>query len=162
MSNDTGQKREFCIEGIPVKIYCIIAAIVLGSMALGVLQADMLSIICMLFVLGAFCFFIGDRIPIFNNWIGGGSMMAMLLPSILVYTGVIQEKYVEASTLFFDTSGFQIMFICILMASAFINIDRKTLINSIVRYIPTILGAWLPLPSLAVWPERLWDTVSQS
>lgn len=140
MSNETGQKHEFCIEGIPVKIYCIVTAIVLGSMALGVLQADMLSTICMLFVLGAFCFFIGDRIPIFNNWIGGGSMMAMLLPSILVYTGVIQEKYVEASTLFFDTSGFQIMFICILMASAFINIDRKSLINSIVRYIPTILG----------------------
>ena len=67
-------------------------------------------------------------------------MLAMLLPSVLVYAGIISEKYVESTTLFFDGSGFQNLFICVLMAGSFIALSRNLLIKSIVRYIPTILA----------------------
>ncbi|MBS6646652.1 MAG: 2-hydroxycarboxylate transporter family protein [Clostridiaceae bacterium] len=128
------------IEGVPLKMFLIFSVIVLAAMATGGLGTDMLSILSMLFVLGGICYFVGERIPIFNTWIGGGSMLSMMLPSFLVYRGIITEKYVEGVTLFFDTAGYQTMFICILMACAFVIIDRDTLIQSIVRYIPTILA----------------------
>lgn len=131
------------IEGVPWKMFLLFAAIVLTAMATGGLGTDMISIMAMLFVIGGICYFVGERIPIFNTWIGGGSMMAMMLPSFLVYRGIITEKYVEGVTLFFDTAGYQTMFICILMACAFVVIDRETLLQSIVRYIPTILAGVL-------------------
>ncbi len=133
-------KKEFKIEGIPAKIYLPSALLVGAAFLTGSLDTDMLSTMAFLFALGAACYAIGERIPFFNTWIGGGSMLAMLLPSVLVYAGIIGEEYVEAATLFFDGAGFQNLFICILMAGSFIALNRNLLIKSIVRYIPAILA----------------------
>ncbi|MCI8743982.1 MAG: 2-hydroxycarboxylate transporter family protein [Lachnospiraceae bacterium] len=139
--NETNEvKKELKINGVPLKLFLLASLLIAAAFFTGSLDTDMLSTMAFLFVLGSVCYAVGERIPIFNTWIGGGSMLAMLLPSILVYVGVIGEKYVESVTLFFDSAGFQNMFICVLMAGSFIALSRGLLIKSIVRYIPTILA----------------------
>ena len=120
--------------------FLIMTVITLAAMYTGNLGTDGLSTIAMLMGLGGLLFEIGNRIPVFNKWVGGGSMLAMMVPSWMVYKNLIPQAYVEATVNFYDGISFQTMFICFLMAGSLLIIDRDTLIQSIARYIPTILG----------------------
>lgn len=133
-------KKKCTIMGIPLPLFAILSVVILASMFTGALGDDVLSTMALLCVLGSILYEIGERIPIFNKWVGGGSMLAMMVPSYLVYINIIPEKYAESITLFYDGISFQTMYICFLMAGSLLIIDRDTLIKSFVRYIPTILA----------------------
>lgn len=77
-------------------------------------------------------------------------MLAMMVPSWMVYKHLIPEAYVEATVSFYDGISFQTMFICFLMAGSLLIIDRDTLLKSIVRYIPTILGGLVGAAALGL------------
>lgn len=68
--------------------------------------------------------------------------MLMILPSFLVFMNWLPEKYVTAANNFYGESGveFQIFFICLLMMGALLAIDRKMLVKSLIRYIPTVIA----------------------
>ena len=129
-------------EGVPVPMILIVAIICAVGMATGSFGTDIGSTICWLFALGLIANEIGERIPIFNTWLGGGGMMLVLLPSFLVWKNIIPAKYAEAATNFYSDSGleFQCMYICLLMCGALLTIDRKVLIQSLIRYIPTVIA----------------------
>lgn len=129
-------------NGIPVSMILIITLICIVGMATGSFGTDVGSTLCWLFALGLISDEIGERIPIFNTWLGGGGMMLMLLPSFLVWKNIIPEKYVNAATMFYSDDGleFQCLYICLLMCGALLAIDRKVLIQSLVRYIPTVIA----------------------
>lgn len=131
--------KKLKVLGIPAVPYFLILAVVLVAMFTENLGEDLLSTIVLLTALGSILFEIGDHIPVFNKWVGGGSMLAMMFTSWMVYVNIIPEKYVVSVSNFFDTFGFQTLFICFLMAGSLLVIDRDILLKSIVRYIPTIL-----------------------
>ena len=135
-----GKLKNYKLMGIPAPLFAVLSVIILTAMFTGALGDDMLSTMALLCVIGTILFEIGDRIPIFNKWVGGGSMLAMMVPSWLVYVGIISPKYAESVTLFYDGISFQTMYITFLMAGSLLIIDRDTLIKSFVRYIPTILA----------------------
>lgn len=135
-----GKMGEYKIMGIPLPLFAVLSVIVLAAMFAGALGDDILSTMARLCVIGSILYEIGDRIPIFNKWVGGGSMLAMMVPSYLVWANIIPAKYAESVTLFYDGISFQTMYICFLMAGSLLIIDRDTLIKSFVRYIPTILA----------------------
>ncbi len=135
-----GKMGEYKIMGIPLPLFAVLSVIVLAAMFAGALGDDILSTMALLCVIGSILYEIGDRIPIFNKWVGGGSMLAMMVPSYLVWANIIPAKYAESVTLFYDGISFQTMYICFLMAGSLLIIDRDTLIKSFVRYIPTILA----------------------
>lgn len=145
---DTQEKRgiakilNYKLEGIPLSMILVVSVICIIGIATGSFGTDLGSTICWLFVLGLICNEVGERIPIFNTWLGGGGMMLMIVPSFLVYKGILAEKYVEAATLFYSDDGveFQCLYICLLMCGALLAIDRKLLIRSLVRYIPTVIA----------------------
>lgn len=132
--------RDWKIQGVPMVPFLVMAAIILVAMYTGKLGTDVLSTIALLMALGGILFEIGNRIPIFNKWVGGGSMLAMMVPSWMVYQKLIPQTYVDATVNFYDGISFQTMFICFLMAGSLLVIGRRTLIQSIARYIPTILA----------------------
>lgn len=131
--------NSYKIMGVPLGWFAVLSAIIMGSMYMGGLGTDILSTIAYLAVLGGIFMEIGNRIPIFNKWIGGGSMLAIMLPSWMVYVHILPEKYIESATLLYDEIGWQTFFICLLMAGSLIVIERRTLIKSLVRYIPVVL-----------------------
>lgn len=133
-------KKEFTIVGFPVIPFAIMFVVIMAAVYTGTLGTDILSTIAYLTVLGGLLYEIGNHIPIFNKWVGGGAMLAMMVPSFMVFKGWIPEQYVESITNFYDGVSFQTMFICFLMAGSLLVIDRDTLLKSIVRYIPTILA----------------------
>lgn len=134
------EKKKLTIVGFPAVPFLILLVVILVADYTGLMGDDLLSIIAYLVLFGGILYEIGDRIPVFNKWVGGGSMLAMMLPSYMVFRGWIPENTVEAVTNFYTGISFQTLFICLLMSSSLLMIDRDTLIKSIVRYIPTLLA----------------------
>ena len=131
--------NKFTISGIPAVPFLIMLAVVLTAVYTQWMGTDVLSTIAYLLLFGGVLFEIGNRIPIFNQWVGGGSMLAMMIPSYMVYKGWIPTQYVEAVGNFYNGISFQTLFICFLMAGSLLVIERGILLKSITRYIPTIL-----------------------
>ncbi len=137
---ETKAFKDLKIQGIPAVPFLIMFVVVMVAVYTGTLGDDILSTIAFLLALGGILFEIGNRIPIFNKWIGGGSMLAMMVPSWMVYRGLIPQQYVDATVNFYDGVSFQTLFICFLMAGSLLIIEKNTLVKSIVKYIPTILA----------------------
>lgn len=132
--------KDYKIMGIRLPQYLFLLAIVLICVYTGGYGTDILSTMAYLALIGGILFEIGEHIPVWNKWIGGGSMLAIMLPSWMVYMHYIPEKYVEACNEFYDGISFQTLYICMLMAGSLLLIERRTLIKSLVRYIPCVLA----------------------
>lgn len=154
MDEGTRQKDfwHYEMNGIPLYLYICFAAAVFIGMATGSLGTDLLSTMGMLFVIGMFFMQVGRRLPIWNKWIGGGSMMAIMAPSFLVWMGWIPEKYVQSATLFYSDSyttaggaelvgmNFLELYLGLLMVGGLLAVERDTLVKTLKRCGPVFFG----------------------
>ncbi len=130
---------QYKVQGIPLYLFTAFAAIVLVSVFTGALDDDILSTMSLLFVIGAISYEVGKRLPIWNKYVGGGTMMAIMLPSFLVFMKWLPEAYIESSVNFYDTISFQTMYICLLMAGGLLTVNREMLIKTLARCGPVFL-----------------------
>ncbi|MEG2204609.1 MAG: 2-hydroxycarboxylate transporter family protein, partial [Oscillospiraceae bacterium] len=93
-------------QGMPIMVYLALAIPVIIGMVSGSLGTDLLSTIGMLFVIGVFFMELGRRLPIWNTWIGGAGMMAIMAPSFMVYMKWLPEKYVGSAKMLFTEFNF--------------------------------------------------------
>lgn len=101
---------------------------------------DMLSLIAIMFSIGIVLYEIGDRIPIWKDYLGGGALLAFVGGAALEYYKILPEKYSEGITFFYDDFGFQTLFISLLIVSAVLGVNRKQLIKAFSGYVPAIFG----------------------
>lgn len=127
--------------GFPLWMMCIVLAVILGVTFLGIMpDDDILSIVTIMFAIGFILYEIGERVPIWNDYLGGGSLLAFLGAAALEYYNVLPAKYSEAITYFYDDYGFQTLFISLLIVSAVLAVNRKQLIKAFAGYVPAIFG----------------------
>ncbi|MBQ7817897.1 MAG: 2-hydroxycarboxylate transporter family protein, partial [Oscillospiraceae bacterium] len=146
MSTDT-QKVGFLNEkkyGVPMWLILCFVCIIYVATFTGLLpDDDMLAIVSIMFSIGFVLYEIGERLPIWKDYIGGGAVMAFFGAAALEYFGILDAKYAEAITFFYDDFGFQTIFISLLITSAVLTVNRKQLIKAFSGYIPAILGGVL-------------------
>ncbi len=80
---------------------------------------------------------IGDRIPIWNEYVGGGTILVFFVGSLLATYNVLPAVFVEQTSNFYDV--FLDMFIPALIMGSVLTVNRKILIKSFVGYIPLII-----------------------
>ncbi len=140
------EKKSFLDElkefnGLPWWMYLAILALAFACMYLGVLGTDSVSFLLCAGVLAVGFYKIGELLPIWNTYIGGGLLMVFFGTSILQYFGIIPEQY---STMINDivNEDFSMltMFIVFLIVGSILALDRKILLKSFAGYIPSILG----------------------
>lgn len=139
---ESNQKQSwylYKVQGVPLYLFVIFSAIILGCVYTGSLGDDILSTMAFLFVIGAISYEIGKRLPIWNKYIGGGTMMAIMLPSALVYLKVIPGFYIDSSVNFYDEISFQTLYIVLLMAGGLLTVDRNMLIKTLARCGPVFV-----------------------
>ncbi len=134
------KENSFKLFGMPVHVFGIFALVVIAGMATGTLSSDLAGGFAVLFLLGIAFGEIGDRIPIWKEYIGGGSILAFLGAAFLVYKGILPEKYVDSVVVFMDESDFLTLFISVLITGSILAVNRKLLIRSFIGYVPSILG----------------------
>lgn len=116
----------------------ICLAVILACV-LGVLPTSMIGAMAICMVLGLIFGVVGDRIPIWNDFLGGGAILAYFGAAALVKWGLLPDKTVKSVKDFIGGYDFLTIFISILIAGSIMSVNRKLLVRSILGYIPAIL-----------------------
>ncbi|MGX7394326.1 2-hydroxycarboxylate transporter family protein [Carnobacterium mobile] len=133
----TERKRYF---GLSMPILIGMCLVVLAAAYTGALSADLPGTFALMFVLGIIFNEVGNRIPIWNEYIGGGIVLAYLGTAALVYYNLIPQQYVESIGTVTGDMDFLTFFIAMLITGSILGLNRQLLVKSIVRYLPAILG----------------------
>lgn len=129
----------FKMYGIPLPVFAIFAAITIAASLMGSLPNNMVGALGITLVLGTIFGEVGDRIPIWNEYVGGGAILAFLGSAYLVYSGIMPEATSGAIDGFIRSSNFLNLFISVLITGSILSVHRKLLIKAMAGYIPTII-----------------------
>ncbi|MGL4253269.1 MAG: 2-hydroxycarboxylate transporter family protein [Fusobacteriaceae bacterium] len=105
------------------------------------LRPNFLTVLAILAVFGILFGEIGDRIPFWNDYIGGGTVLVFFVSAVMGTYKMVPAPTMKAIETFYDKNpvNFLEIFIPALIVGAILTVNRKTLIKSIVGYIPLIL-----------------------
>lgn len=108
---------------------------------LSLIRGNFLVIMSLLAVYGIFFGEIGDRIPFWNDYIGGGTVLVFFASAVAGTYQLMPAKFLKAVEIFYNEQpvNFLEMFIPALVVGSILTVDRKTLVKSIAGYIPLIL-----------------------
>lgn len=140
MANE--EKKSLRLGGLP---WWQALAVVLISMAciyLGVQSSSLSGTLCSAFGLGVILYELGERLPIWNNYIGGGLLMAFFGTALLKFFNIIPEKTLENINRVISGDDVNLLevYIIFLIAGSVLALDKDILLKSFVGYIPAILG----------------------
>lgn len=125
---------------MPVKFFAFLLIVVIAAIGFNVVPTNMPGAICVLVVLGALVMMIGDRIPIFNEYIGGGPIACFLVGAYLVYANWLSDSAVKSIVNFFDKFAFIDLFVSVLITGSILSINRALLMRALKGYFPAIFG----------------------
>lgn len=120
-----------------------IMLIVIAAAATGALSTDLAGSFALMLSIGILCNEIGERIPFWNSYVGGGLVLAFLVSAFLFTYNIIPQKYADAMVMVMDEADFLSFFIIFLITGSILALDRKLLIRSFAGYIPAIFGGLL-------------------
>jgi len=126
--------------GLPMYFWIVIAAIMLVGIYTGKMGTDFGSTLCWLTVFGALILALGNQLPIVKDYLGGGPLVLLILGSFIVWMGWLPKSYIDATNVFMAKINFQGFFLTLLIVGAVMTIERKTLLKSLLGYIPAIFG----------------------
>lgn len=135
-----GKGFELKTFGMPWYLACVIALIAIFGAMTGALSADLAGSFVLMLSIGLICNEIGERIPFWNSYIGGGLVLTFLVSAFLFTYNIIPEKYAEGMTMIMDDADFLSFFIIFLITGSILSLDRKLLLRSFAGYIPAIFG----------------------
>ena len=136
----TGLKN-FDFYGISLPIYCFGAVVLILGIATHSLPTDMVGTTFLVFTCGLVLGKVGDSIPIWKDYFGGGAILAFLVTSWLVYANVIPKVYATNITKLWSDDGFLDLYIAIIITGSLLSIDKKFLLKTVGGFIPMVLIA---------------------
>lgn len=117
------------IAGVSAPLYKALIIILAVVIAMGKLPLNMVGITFMLVILGHLFYFLGERLPFWNTYLGGGSVFTLLLAAILASTGLIPRSVVSATSSFMSDWGFLDFYIAALICGSILGMNRKLLVK---------------------------------
>ena len=107
------------------------------------LPGDLMGCFALMFVLGIVFGEIGDRVKFIRDWMGGGPILCVFGPALLMYFGILPAGLKDIMKNFMDNINFFAFFISIMIAGAILSLSRKIIIKSTLKFLPAILGGLL-------------------
>ncbi|MCO1601026.1 MAG: 2-hydroxycarboxylate transporter family protein [Desulfosporosinus sp.] len=125
---------------LPLPLYLILAGIIFAASMYGQLPADMIGGFAVIMVMGILLGDIGLRVPILKE-IGGPAILAILVPSTMVFYNLINPSALKAITAIMKTSNFLYFYISVLVVGSILGMNRKVLVQGFARmFVPLIVG----------------------
>ncbi len=135
------QKGSFQIYGMPWWLTIAAVVLCLIPMYWGIQSNTMVGTFCTILALAAIFNEIGERLPIWNDYIGGGLLMVFFAVAVLKYFKLVPDEAINRINDFVsDGPNFLEMFIVCLITGSVLALDRDILLRSFAGYIPAILG----------------------
>lgn len=136
------EKKELVLGGLPWW-QAIIAILLCGiPMYMGIQSESMVGTLCSCFALAVVLYEFGERLPIWNSYIGGGLLMAFFGVALLKYFGLIPEEAINNinAVISGDSVNLLEFYIVFLIVGSVLSLDKDILLRSFGGYIPSILG----------------------
>lgn len=125
---------------IPLPLYVVLALIIYGATVYNQLPPDMIGGFAVIMIMGILLGDLGLKIPILKD-IGGPAILALLIPSVMVFYNLINPSAMEAVTNLMKKSNFLYLYISCLVAGSILGMNRKVLIQGFTRmFVPLVLG----------------------
>lgn len=96
--------------------------------------------IAFLMAVGGLFFWLGNTIPIVNNYLGGACLLPLLGASFINFIGIVPQELVNGTKVLMS-GGFQDAYIAMLLVGSILVMDRKILLGATIRYLPTVIGS---------------------
>ena len=128
------------IFGMPAYLFLFFAVVSVLASVRGVVPRSMIGSIGVMFIIGIVMGELGDRIPIWKDYVGGGTLLALLGGSALVYFNCLSETTLTSIKELMQKTDFITFFAAVLITGSILSIDRSILLKSFLGYIPTVLA----------------------
>lgn len=129
------------ISGVSLPLYLVMMCILAVTIACNKLPLNMLGLTLMLVLLGHLFYYIGNILPIFKSYLGGGSVFTIFAAAALAATGLIPAHVVVATKTFLNDNGLLDFYIAALIVGSILGMNRNLLLKAAVRFIPVSLAA---------------------
>lgn len=129
------------IYGMPLSVFLIFGGIVVICAYLNIVPTEMLGAFAVLSVIGIVLGELGDRLPIWRDYIGGGALLVFIGAGLLNYLDLLPQCVVDNANGWIDEYSVLNVFICVLIVGSLVGMDRKVLVKSGGLFIPAILAA---------------------
>lgn len=131
---------EYEIGVIPFPYFLGISLIVFCSAHFGLLPKTMIGGLAVIMTLGMFLGQVGQRLPILRD-IGGGAILCLLLPSVLVFHGFFGSATIDATKMLMKDANFLYFVIASLVVGSILGMNRTILVQGMIRmFVPLVAG----------------------
>lgn len=125
---------------IPLPYFIGIALTVFLSAHFGLLPKTMIGGLAVIMTMGVFFGQIGQRLPILKE-IGGGAILCLMLPSVLVFYGFFGSTTIDATKMLMKDANFLYLVIASLVVGSILGMNRFILVQGMVRmFVPLVVG----------------------
>ena len=139
------------LYGLPWPLFAAAFVIIIFTAYMGKLSTDIAGTMALCIAIAGIFDEIGERLPIWNSYVGGGLLMVFFGTAALKQFGVIPEPYVKSINTFISGGmGFLTLFIVLLITGSILSLNRDILLRSFAGYLPAILGGLAAAMGLGV------------
>ncbi|MDT2527224.1 2-hydroxycarboxylate transporter family protein [Lactococcus petauri] len=132
--------KEIKISGISLPLYAFFMIVLAVTIDLGKLPLNMVGITLLLVLLGHLLYFIGEKLPIMNSYLGGGSVFTLLGATLLSFFHIIPANVIDAVGKFMGGQfGFLDFYIAALICGSILGMNRSLLVKASAKFIPVAL-----------------------
>jgi len=133
--------RSYCIGMIPLPLFAGIALVVFLAAHFGYLPANMIGGLAVIMTLGLLFGQLGQRLPVIRE-IGGGAVLCLMLPSVLVFYGTFGPTTLGAVKVLMKEANFLYFVISSLVVGSILGMSRVILVQGMIRlFVPLVAGS---------------------
>ncbi len=141
MSNNT-ETSTLKLGGLPwwQAIICVLLCGI--PMYWGIQSGSLSGTLCSCFALAVVLYEFGERLPIWNSYIGGGLLMAFFGVALLKYFGLVPTEAIDNINRIISGDDVNLLefYIIFLIVGSVLSLEKDILVRSFAGYIPAILG----------------------
>ncbi|MGF2941840.1 2-hydroxycarboxylate transporter family protein [Enterococcus xiangfangensis] len=132
--------KDIKISGISLPLYAFFLIVMISTIALGKLPLNMVGITLLLVLLGHLLYFIGEKLPIMNSYLGGGSVFTLIGAMLISAFHLLPSDVIMAVGTFMGGKfGFLDFYIAALICGSILGMNRSLLVKASAKFIPVAL-----------------------
>ena len=128
------------LYGIELPVFVFFAVVVLVSGYLEIIPNQLIGAVACMWTIGILLGELGERIPIWNSYCGGGAILVFFVCGLMSYLNLLPECVVQNANGWMNEYSFLNLFISFLIVGSLLGLDRNLLIKSSTLFLPTILA----------------------
>ncbi|MFI6172887.1 2-hydroxycarboxylate transporter family protein [Nocardia sp. NPDC051052] len=126
------------LDGIPLVVPIILTAGVLAAGVFDSIPKNMIGGLAVIVGLGMLLGPLGNRLPVISK-IGGGALICLMVPSVLVYFGVFNANTLAAVNALMKEANFLYFVISTLVVGSILGMSRKVMVGGLIRIFPPLV-----------------------